>query len=249
MLLKLGQLQIKINWLVLLCLLSSLGMFISLGFWQLDRAAEKRGVANALERRAQATALPLAQAENSPDFGDTSPVRLEGFYENEIPFLISFQFWRGQAGFELITPFRSRDGNLVLLSRGWIAPAQDGEFPEIPAVPGEQVVVARVHAPDIDVPAAEVTSRSWPVLLSRLNVEQAGRLLGENVYPYVLRLDADQPGVQARHWQPPSISTRTHIAYAVQWFGIAAVVMIASFLYSSNFLNLWRQRRRAETEH
>lgn len=248
MILKLGQLQIKINWLVFVCLLSSLGMFISLGFWQLDRAAEKRDMADALQRRAQAAALPLQQAESASDFGNTSPVQLDGYYENEIPFLVSFQFWRGQAGFELITPFRTRDGGLVLLSRGWIAPATDRELPEIPPVVGEQTVIARVHLPEVEVPPAEVTSRSWPVLLSRFNIEQAGRLLGESVYPYVLRLEADQPGVQSRHWQPPSISTRTHIAYAVQWFSIAAVVLIASFLYSSNFISLWRRRRQPETE-
>lgn len=247
MLLKFGQLQIKINWLVLLCLLSSLGMFISLGFWQLDRAAEKRAMADALELRAQAAALPLRQAEERPDFGNTSPVVLNGYFENEIPFLVSFQFWRGQAGFELISPFRTLDGGLVLLSRGWIAPSRDGDVPDIPAVPGEQTVIARVHMPDIDVPPANVTSQSWPVILSRVNVEQAGRLLGEPVYPHVLRLEAGQPGVQARHWQAPSISTRTHIAYAVQWFGIALLVLTASFLYSSNFLTLWRLRRRTET--
>lgn len=248
MLLKLGQLQIEINWLVFVCLLSSLGMFISLGFWQLDRAAEKRDMADALQRRAQAVALPLEQAESAPDFGNNSPVQLDGHYENEISFLVSFQFWRGQAGFELITPFRAADGGLVLLSRGWIGAAAGESLPEIPPISGEQTVIARVHVPDVEVPPAEVTARSWPVLLSRFNVEQAGRLLGEPVYPHVLRLEADQPGVQSRHWQPPSISTRTHIAYAVQWFGIAAIVLTASFLYSSNLISLWRRRRHPEIE-
>ena len=53
MTLRLGPLAIQINWLVLLCFFSSLGMFVSLAFWQLDRAAEKRALLNGLEQRAE----------------------------------------------------------------------------------------------------------------------------------------------------------------------------------------------------
>lgn len=243
MILRLGKLHITINWLVLLCFISSLGMFISLAFWQLDRAEEKRAMAQALEQRAVADPLPLEQAEQTALFGNQSRVVVQGEYETSISFLVTFQFYRGQAGFEVVTPFRLSDGSLALVSRGWLAPADDGGEPQVPEVSGLQSVVAEVYLPDEEIPPATVTDQSWPVSLSRLNVEQAGRLLGEPVYPYLLRLEADQPGVLARHWQAPSVSTRTHIGYAIQWFVITIVVSILALLYASNILELWRQRR------
>jgi len=242
--LKLGKLTIQINWLVLLCFLSSMGMFISLAAWQLDRAEQKRQLADALEARASMAAVPLMEAEQHPLFGDQFKVAVTGHFENSIPFLKTFQFYRGQAGLEVITPFRLNNGSLVLISRGWIAGNSEGGIPQIPPVDGQQTVVAVVAVPDQEIPPVEVNTTSWPVSLSRLNVSQAERLLGEPVYPYVLRLESEQPGVLARHWPEPRVSTRTHIGYAIQWTLIAVVVALAALLLSSNALTLWRNRHR-----
>lgn len=241
--LTLGKLKIQINWLIFLCFLSSMGMFISLAAWQLERAEEKRQLAEALEARASMTAVPLDEAAAHPLFGDQFKVSVTGHFENRIPFLKTFQFYRGQAGLEVISPFRRRDGSLVLISRGWIA--SDSGVPQIPRVEGEQTVTAVVVVPEQAVPPAEVTSRSWPVSLVRLNVSQAARLLGEPVYPYLLRVTEGQAGELSRHWPEPRISTRTHIGYAIQWSLIAVVVAIAAFLLASNVLALWRNRHSA----
>ncbi len=243
--LTLGKLKVQINWLVLLCFISSMGMFISLADWQLERAEQKRMLADALEIRAELPALPLAEAESHPLFGDQFRVSLTGQFENSIPFLKTFQFYRGQAGMEVVTPFRRGDGSLVLVSRGWVAPANNAELPLIPNVDGQQTVVANVYVPEQEIPPVEVGSNSWPVRLSRLNVAQAERLLGEPVYPYVLRLEEGQAGVLSRHWPTPRISTRTHIGYAIQWMVIAALVALAALLLSSNALALWRSRHSA----
>lgn len=243
--LRLGKLNIQINWLVFLCFLSSMGMFISLAAWQLDRAEQKRQLADALEARAGMTAVPLMEAEQHALFGDQFKVTMTGHYENSIPFLKTFQFYRGQAGLEVITPFRLNDGSLVLLSRGWIASNSEGGLPQIPTVEGQHTVTAVVAVPDQEIPPVEINVNSWPVSLSRLNVSQAERLLGEPVYPYVLRLEAGQAGGLARHWPEPRVSTRTHIGYAIQWIMIAVVVALAAFLLSSNALALWRNRHRA----
>lgn len=248
MILRLGPLAIQINWLVLLCFFSSLGMFVSLAFWQLDRAAEKRALVNSLEQRAELAPAPLDLAERTELFGNMSRVVVSGQYEPEVSFLVMFQFFRGQPGFELVTPFRRDDGSLVLVSRGWLAADADGGVPQLPVIEGAvaegaQQLTAQVHIPDFEIPPVEVSDNSWPVRLSRLNVEQAGRLLGEPLYPYVLRLESGQAGVLDRHWQPPRISIRTHIAYAVQWFAIALLVSIAALLYSSNLLQLLREKQ------
>jgi surfeit locus 1 family protein len=244
MLIRLGRLKLQINWLILLCFCSSLGMFVSLGFWQLDRAAEKRALATSLQTRARADALPLRQAERSDDFGSMSRVLLNGEYDNEVSFLLTFQFFQGQPGYEVLTPFRSDDGSLLLVSRGWLSSAAGSALPAIPEVEGRHQIQAQIYIPDLEVPAATVSDNSWPLRLSRLNVPQAGRLLGEPLYPHVLRLEAGQPGVLSRHWQPVRVSTRTHIAYALQWFGIALLVSVAALLYASNILELIKGRRR-----
>lgn len=250
--LQLGKLTVRVDAFILLCIFLSCGMFVSLGFWQLDRAAEKRALAAAYQQAQEAE--PIAWAEVSGLSADSlarqllpnQRLQLQGSYLDEISFLVLYQFFQGRPGYELVTPFQPAvGGDLVLLSRGWIAPGADGALPEIPRVDPDQMLIAQIHIPPGEIPAGEVTDTSWPVRLPRLNVEQASRLLGEPVFPYVLRLESGQPGVQNRHWSLPDFSTRSHYAYTAQWFGLAILVLILSLVLASNITSLLRQGSRA----
>lgn len=230
---SIGALKVRFHPVVFLCLCSSLGMFISLGFWQLERADEKIALAAELQRRALAP--PLAWQHVDAQTANMTRVEISGEYQHQISFLVLFQFYQGRAGYELVTPFKADEGGpLVLVSRGWIGADSGTDRPPIPPLAGRQTLLAQIHVPEQAIPAAEVTDVDWPVRLPRLSVAQAERLLGEPVYPYVLRLEAGQPGVQMRHWAAPRIETRRHFAYAVQWFGIALLVSIAALFYASN---------------
>ncbi len=237
---ELGQLVINFHPLVFICLCSSLGMFVSLGFWQLDRADEKLSLASAMQQRAVAEPVALS-AVNASDHaaGNMTRVLIAGEYKHEISFLVAFQFYQGRAGYELVTPFRLADGGpLLLVSRGWLDAGVDAERPAVPVINGVHTLIAQVHLPEFPVPAGDVTDTEWPVRLPRLNIRQAESLLGEPVYPYVVRLEADQSGVLSRHWSNPRVETRGHFAYAIQWFGIALLVFIAALFLSSNLAQL-----------
>jgi len=243
--LRFGKLSVQIDAFILLCIFLTCGMFVSLGFWQLDRAAEKRALAAAYEEAAQAEPIPLTSLPGPDEalISNNRRVALQGRFQNEISFLVLYQFFQGRPGYELVTPFRpASGGDLILISRGWIAPGSSGDRPEVPAVDGEQSLVARLYLPEINSSPGEVTDDSWPVRLPRMNVAQAGLLLGETVFPYVLRLESGQPGVQGRHWTQPDFGTRSHYAYTAQWFALAALVLLLSFAYASNVLSLLRDR-------
>lgn len=243
--LHIGKLTVQVDAFILLCIFLSCGMFISLGFWQLDRASQKRAEAAAWQAAAEAEPVPFASLQDADNelVSNNRRVVLQGTFQNEISFLVLYQFFQGQPGYELVTPFRpAGGGDLILVSRGWIAPNDAGGRPEVPVVAGEQSVVARLYLPDMAVTPGDVTDDSWPVRMPRLNVEQASALLGEAVYPHVLRLESGQPGVQGRHWSQPDFSTRSHYAYTAQWFALAALVLLASLAYASNILTLLRER-------
>ena len=59
--------------------------------------------------------------------------------------------------------------------------------------------------------------------------------------PRVLKLDPDQPLGYARDLDvlPNTLPPERHIGYAVQWFGLAAAVLVTALLLT------WRSRRGA----
>src|SRR5690606_21023087 len=132
---------------------------------------------------------------------------------------------------------------LVLISRGWISAADSSDRPPVHLPPeGIQQIRGQVHVTEFEPALADVVDTDWRVRLARMYEEEAGRLRGEPDYLFVLLLESEQPGVLQRHWSAPRLQTRSHLAYAVQWFGIALVVALAALFYSSNLARLINAR-------
>ncbi len=246
--LQLGRLQIRIHWGIALGVTLTFALLVNLGFWQLGRAEEKRALQREMQAREALPALPLAQL--SPRAGplDASQasavenlrVTVAGRFWNEASFLVAFQFFQGAPGFELITPFLLADSEEVLLvSRGWIAPGPGADgMPVVVPVEGEPTLTGQLHVPPVLPGTTPFEGETWPLRLRRLDLARAAELLERPVLPWVLRLSADSPGVHARHWPAVTVSTRSNIQYALQWFGMALVVLLVTLALSTNLLSL-----------
>lgn len=271
--LRFGRLEIRFNWFIALCAVMTCGMFVNLGLWQLDRAAEKRAREQAWEQTQSAPAIDYTELADSsagvdgPDSHERllmragQPVRLRGeFMDSRVSFLVMYQFHQGRGGFEVVTPFRPEGREeLVLLSRGWLPAPEQGGRPEIPPVRPETgassgsaeggtrsgiEVRARLHVPELPPARGSVVDDNWPLRVPGLHPGQAGELLGENVYPRVLRLMEGEPGLLQAHWQEPEFGRRMHYGYAAQWFVFTVLVVLGSVLLSSNLLPLLREGRK-----
>jgi len=244
-----GAFQIRVHSLIALGTGFSVAVLITLGFWQLDRAAQKRDMQRAMLARQleppqtlvdlPAPADPLNE-ERREQLENLS-VSLSGNYWNEASFLVAFQFLQGAPGFELVTPFILSSGQYVLVSRGWISPGNDGN-PALPVISGPQTLVGQLHIPPAATGVTQVEGEAWPVRFRRLDIARAAAIMDRPLLPYVVRLAEGQPGVMARHWAPLTVSTRSNIQYALQWFGMALAVIVVTLLMSSNIVALRRGR-------
>src|SRR5690606_41374712 len=148
------SLQVRVHWLIALCVCLIITTLINLGLWQLGRAAEKRALQDAMQARQlerpvaleslPSVSVPLS-AEQQQQLENLS-VTLAGSYWNEASFLVAFQFLQGAPGIELVPPLLLDSGRYVLVSRGWTSPGNDGQ-PAIPTVPGPQALIGQQHIP------------------------------------------------------------------------------------------------------
>ena len=250
--LKFGELRIRIHWLIAVCVLLTVALLINLGFWQLGRAQDKRELQQAMQQRQLETPTELATL--TPRVGPLSEVQVNdlenlsvsasGRYWNAASFVVAFQFFQGAPGFELITPFELEDSDeFVLVSRGWVTPGPGADgMPYVPPVEGPQTLRGQLHIPATLPGTTQVEGDDWPLRFRSLDINRAAELMERPLLPWVVRLGVNEPGVFARHWPAVTVNTRMHIQYALQWFGMALIVLVVAFLMSSNFLAL---RRRA----
>ena len=137
---------------VLLAALATIALGLRLGFWQLDRAAQKVALQETLDTRGRAP--PLGAAELARD-ASAAPaqlsrrVRLFGSWAAERTVFLDNRQMGGKVGFFVVTPLRLEGGReSVLVQRGW-APRNFEQRALLPAVvtpTGRVEVVGRIAA-------------------------------------------------------------------------------------------------------
>jgi len=80
--------------------------------------------------------------------------------------------------------------------------------------------------------STEIPSFGWPKLVQELSFQQALNDLSPeyNPQPAVIQLSAGSPGAFEPIWKPTIFKAARHYGYAVQWFGLAIVLLI-SYIY------------------
>ncbi len=244
---SLRRLRIRINWLILASVLFAVFGLVRLGTWQLDRAGEKLAAQAAFDQQQLQNASPI----ETIDLTGTQPselknlhVSLAGSYDNAHTILVLAQFFNGQIGYEVVTPFRiAGNGSLVLVSRGWTSGILPPDTPpSTRPVEGPVALTAQIHVPDADQPvlSSQVDARIWPLRVRSVEIEVLDRIFAEPLFPYLVRLTEGQPGMLVRHWPETNVDIDTHLSYALQWFTFAFLVATVALLASSNLIALLR---------
>lgn len=226
-----------------------LGLLLSLGFWQLDRAAQKRDLLEAYTARPDGVPVEIdANFRPAPDWRYRR-AQMTGSYVAERQFLLDNRVHQGRVGYFVLTPLRlARSDAAVLVNRGWVAQgASRAELPPLPvSQTGEQVIEGLIDFPPSKVfvlGEGEDRDPGWPKVLQQVRLELQSTQLGVRLLPMILLLDSGQPDGFVREWTPVVVRPERHVGYAVQWFALAAVLTV---LYV--WLNLQRRRPAGDSE-
>lgn len=208
----------------------ALPLFCALGVWQLNRAAEKRGLQAQLASQSAEPALrleaPIAEAE-PPRY---RRVTAKGRYDADHQFLLDNQIHGGQAGYHVLTPLRLDGSDLtVLVNRGWIPAGPDRQrLPELPVhMPAAELsgMVERFPAVGLKLKGAEIPTPGWPATVQVLEREPLERRLGYRLLPYQVLLDGGEGEGFLREWKPANVDPDKSTGYALQWFSFAALAL------------------------
>jgi surfeit locus 1 family protein len=202
-----------------------------LGFWQLDRAAQKTALQTAIDERSRLAPLQggaLAATQAAAAGQHHRRVVLVGRWSAaHTVYLDNRQQQGSRPGFFVLTPLVLADGRAVIVQRGW-APRDAQDRARLPAVAtpdGELTVHGRMAPP----PARlfEFDSAASGALRQNLDLDAFARETGLSLLPLsVLQTEPAPADGLARNWPAPSAGVAKHQGYAFQWFGLAALIVI-----------------------
>ncbi|MES2958529.1 MAG: SURF1 family protein [Pseudomonadota bacterium] len=203
-----------------------------LGWWQLDRAAQKLALQSAIDQRQSLPPLigaaQLAHTAEAAAGQHHRAVELSGRWSAAHTVYLDNRQMNGRPGFYVVTPLRLPDGTAVLIQRGWL-PRDFEDRSRIAAVPtpeSEGVVIGRI-AP---APARlyEFGAGEAGRIRQNLDLDGYARETGLGLRPLSV-LQADSPsslgdGLQ-RQWPLPSSGVAKNRGYAAQWFALSALIL------------------------
>ena len=216
--------------LVLLAALVGIALTVSLGLWQLGRAAEKNALAQAREQQRLLEPLQAAQLQLDPAPLQTllyRRVQLQGQWLHAHTVFLENRQMQGRPGFFAVTPLQlsAPGAPVVLVQRGWVPRAFTDRslVPTLPR-PAGTVQVEGVLAP-------------WPSRIYdfgetgegpiRQNLDFASYRRSTGLALLGLSVQQSGPAEDGlwREWPQVASGAEKHHGYAFQWFALATLIL------------------------
>ncbi|MGH8455030.1 MAG: SURF1 family protein, partial [Nevskiales bacterium] len=180
-------------------------LFLRLGFWQMHRAAEKKGMISAYQQAAKSAPLELETAlaqDSDPPFARA--LRVSGRFEAAHTLLLDNQVSTQQPGYRVWTPLRLASGRLALVDRGWVPMNPDRRvLPLIETPPGDvglRGVWQPLPRPGLRLARDDCERSRWPRVVQYPLFEELQCLLGAELVEGLLWLDPAEPHGFVREW-------------------------------------------------
>ena len=214
------------NWKASLTFFLLLLLVLSLGVWQIDRGYNKKELENTfLERQSQ----PVKEIKYNTFLKSDlyRNVVLEGRYLDNT-FLLDNRINNGKPGLKVFSPFETTNSGLVLVSRGWVELEDRSNLPMIKSSKNILKIqgVLRPESKDFVLENEEMNKKNNPILVQTVNLSELSNFLGKPLSPYILELSELSESAFVKTWQPINLSSFRHFGYAVQWFGLAIVLIV-----------------------
>lgn len=216
--------------LVAVAALAAVAATLSLGRWQLDRAAQKEALAQSIRTQGAKAALTAAEVLDARDRAGLvhRSVRLQGQWLAERTVYLDNRQMQGRVGFFVLTPLQLADSPVVVMvQRGW-APRNFESRATLPALqtPSGLVVVQGRMAPPPSKLYEPGPSATGAI---RQNLDLA-QFQQETGLPLLQDLSVVQTGAASegllREWPEINLGVDKHYGYAAQWFALAALIVV-----------------------
>ncbi|MBS1905322.1 MAG: SURF1 family protein [Actinobacteria bacterium] len=204
--------------------------------WQFSRNDGRQTQLDLVQQNYDAKPVPLGEllppGQTLPEKYQWHPVLLHGQYESSGQLLVRNRPHGGTSAFEVLVPFRTDDGRVFIIDRGWAVAGDGSDVPtSIPAPPaGEVTVTARLRPGEPlppsgrGAPAGQVPSINLPLVAEEIG---AGSAADTGAYGELVS-ESPAPATRPHAFDAPSDDPGPFLSYAIQWilFAIMGFIFI-----------------------
>jgi surfeit locus 1 family protein len=233
--------------------LAAFAVLIWLGTWQLQRKTEKEALIEAIGT--QLAAPPMRMPEQS-EWETLSPVRAEfrrvRFQGEFLHGQEALVYTSGSAfrpdvkgpGYWVFTPVRTVDGDMVAVNRGFVPDGKQNPKARADGqIDGVVTIVGTIRWPERRGRFTPNDDPAHNIWYTRDHVAMAAAKNWGNVAPFYIEQESPAPPGGLPQVGPTVAKLpNNHLQYAITWYGLALVLVVAFFFWTRARL---RERREA----
>jgi len=208
--------------------------FISLGFWQLARLAERRTLNDSLRSRAETAPIAFADLPKDSSAARFTRVKVDGTYDFAHEIVLTNRTRNGSPGVHIITPLRMPGSDtLVLVNRGWVY-APDGMTAVLTRWREAESVTGDGFVQNLTTRAGQARSARRPNAYRWMDRPTLSQAFPYPIAGYYIVLIGDGKPQVANvppRLEVPPLDEGSHLNYSFQWFSFAAISIIGMFLF------------------
>ena len=209
-------------------ILATMAFLASLGFWQLDRADQKRTIEASIQK-ANTGVVELIVNQNELLNKEYYEVRLQGSYVSDKQFIYDNQIVDQASGYYVLTPFvLTGQSNAIMINRGFIPwNSRRDQLADIAVGSAFREIKVQVSKPikRIELKTSDINNQ-FPVLIQAIDFDVIEEISSTSFVDVIGLLDPSSADGFVRKLEPYTGSIEKHIGYAIQWFLMALVLGI-----------------------
>ena len=237
---------------VLITLAALLGMAatVSLGRWQLSRAAQKEALQASMDAQSSKYVVDATLLLATPDPSTLvhQHALLRGQWLKEQTVYLDNRQMHEKVGFFVVTPLQLDASNTaILVQRGWVQRnfEERAKVPAIETPPGTVTIEGRMATPPGKL--FELGTPSVSAIRQNLDLKQFQAQTPLTVVPVLLTQTGPPSEGLVRDWPAVNLGVEKHYGYALQWFGMAALMALLYLWYQ--FLRPYFHRTKDSKPH
>lgn len=219
--------------------------------WQFGREAARDAQQQAIDASYAIAPVPLAALSPTgagvPPAVEWRQATVSGSYVPDAEGLVRLRVVEGKPAFEALTPFRTDEGRLITIDRGYITAPSGSVVPQYAPPPtGKVTLNGRLRVDERDADGRPAFTADGHRQLYAADSRTLAASTGLALEAGYLQLSADQPGVLGPLAVAPSTgggAPFTNFSYALQWLVFGAIALFAMAYFVR--LELLQRRGRA----
>ncbi len=217
-------------------------VFITLlffGTWQIKRLFWKEVLIDRYISQSQSNPIRNPQDIKNSQIEEFKSIVVEGSFLHKNEIYITGKTFEGNAGFQVITPFKMIDNSVILINRGWVSEGyRDPLKRAFSLVSGKTTIKGIIRYPQVKgyfVPENDGKNGFWfsviPIQIFNFLKFDQSKII-KKYYIDALRKEGKLTlpiGVTGN----PNLRNQ-HLSYAVTWYGLALALMFVYCSYHSS---------------